>query len=67
MVILIAREAEPYKDRIKLSVFSFGKVGPDRFEMFNAIAAAGGGSHTNITRANIDQALLKEAKAVRKR
>ncbi|MFK7970807.1 MAG: VWA domain-containing protein [Bacteroidia bacterium] len=60
----LTKVANNYKNRIKLSVFSFGKLGPDRFALFDKIAKSGGGYHTNITRANIDEALLNEAKAV---
>lgn len=62
----LANIAAPYRDRIRLSVFSFGKIGPDRRKMFDEVAEAGGGNHQNITRKNIDINLLKEAKAVKK-
>lgn len=62
----IEKEAKKYNKRVQLSVFSFGKVGPDRRKMFDDIAEVGGGKHTNITRNNIDESLLNEAKAVKK-
>jgi len=51
---------------IALTVFSFGKLPDYRIEQLQELARHGGGNHTNITESNVDQALLKEAKAVRK-
>jgi uncharacterized protein YegL len=56
-----------HEGKYALSVFTFGKMGDARKEIFDKLAGKGLGNHTNITRENIDQALLKEAKAVRKK
>lgn len=50
---------------IALSVFSFGKLPDYKVEQFNELAKRGSGFYSDITRENADQALLKEAKAVR--
>lgn len=53
-------------DGMNLTVFSFGKLPDYRLEQLDELARLGRGNHTNITPDNADQALLKEAKAVRK-
>ena len=50
---------------ITLSVFSFGKLPDRKIVQLEMLAEKGGGNYAGITSANIDAALLKEAKAVR--
>lgn len=52
---------------VKLSIFSFGKLGVEQEKQFEKLASLGYGNHANITVTNVDDALLKEAKAVRKK
>lgn len=52
---------------VALSVFSFGKLDNATLKRFDELASAGGGGHVNITPENIHEALLNEAKAVRKK
>lgn len=54
------------EDRITVSVFSFGKLPDYRIEQLEELSRYGRGNHAVITPENVDQALLKEAKAVRK-
>ncbi len=58
--------SEIQKNDIFLSVFSFGAKGPLVTEKFDKLARLGGGNHTNIVEENIEMALLKEVKAIRK-
>lgn len=51
---------------VALSVFSFGKLKQSKIEELAALADKGKGNFANITRSNVDEALLKEAKAVMK-
>ena len=52
--------------RVQLSVFSFGKLPDEKHGELKALARYGGGNYASITPDNVDDALLKEAKAVRK-
>ncbi|MEO0896010.1 MAG: VWA domain-containing protein [Bacteroidota bacterium] len=52
---------------IALSIFSFGRISPRREKGLQQLADLGGGNYKNITRGNVDKALLEEAKAVRKK
>ncbi|MEZ4826209.1 MAG: VWA domain-containing protein [Bacteroidia bacterium] len=52
---------------VYLSVFSFGKLNDDKVKQLQTLAEKGGGNYAGITAENVDLALLKEAKAVRKR
>jgi len=54
------------EDRIALSIFTFGNLSPSREKALETLASKGNGNYANINRENIDFALLKEAKAVRK-
>ncbi|MEL6675081.1 MAG: VWA domain-containing protein [Bacteroidota bacterium] len=49
-----------------LSVFSFGKLAGYKIEQLGTLADKGKGNYSRITSDNVDMALLKEAKAVRK-
>lgn len=51
---------------VHLSVFSFGKLKQSKLDELELLASKGQGNFANITRNNIDAALLKEAKAVMK-
>ena len=51
---------------VALSVFSFGKLKQSKIDELAALADKGKGNFANITRSNVDEALLKEAKAVMK-
>lgn len=53
-------------DDIVLSIFSFGILSQSRQTALRELADKGSGNYANINKANIDTALLKEAKAVRK-
>ncbi|MCI4668582.1 MAG: VWA domain-containing protein [Bacteroidia bacterium] len=53
-------------NNISLSVFSFGVLSKSRHAALEELAQKGAGNYANINRSNIDTALLKEAKAVRK-
>ncbi len=53
--------------RVALSVFSFGKLPEYKVQELSELANRGGGNYSMITEGNVDQALLKEAKAVRRR
>jgi Mg-chelatase subunit ChlD len=53
-------------DDINLSVFSFGKLFDRQVVELERLASRGQGNHENITRANVTEALLREAKAVRR-
>ncbi|MDP5172676.1 MAG: VWA domain-containing protein [Bacteroidia bacterium] len=53
-------------ENVTLSVFSFGKLAQDKIDELAELAAKGGGNYAMITEENVDTALLKEAKAVRK-
>lgn len=55
------------QNNVKLSIFSFGKLGVEQGKQFEKLAELGLGNHANITMQNVDAALLKEAKAVRKK
>jgi Mg-chelatase subunit ChlD len=50
---------------VQLSVFSFGKLTPEREDQLESLARIGGGNYANIRLENANEALLKEAKAVR--
>ena len=50
-----------------LSVFSFGKQSRFRLGHLEELSRRGRGNHENITRRNVEQALLREAKAVTRR
>ncbi|RMG68649.1 MAG: VWA domain-containing protein [Bacteroidetes bacterium] len=52
--------------QVQLSVFSFGKLPEDKHQELKTLATHGGGNYASITPDNIDDALLKEAKAVRR-
>jgi len=54
------------EDGINLSVFSFGKLFDRQISELERLAGQGQGNHQNITRDNVEEALLKEAKAVRR-
>ena len=54
------------EDRITLSVFSFEKLPGYRTEQLQELSRHGSGNHAVITPDNVDQALLREVKAVRK-
>lgn len=51
---------------IVLSVFSFGIISQARQKALRELAEKGSGNYANISQENIDEALLKEAKAVRR-
>jgi len=51
---------------VALTVFSFGKLKQSKIEELAELADKGKGNFANITRSNVDEALLKEAKAVMK-
>jgi hypothetical protein len=53
-------------NNISLSVFSFGKLKEELHQVLSDLASRGNGNYANITRENIDMALLREAKAVRR-
>lgn len=53
--------------QVQLSIFSFGKLGREQKEKFERLAELGSGNHSNINSNNVNEALLKEAKAVRKK
>lgn len=53
-------------DRINLTVFTFGKHPANRQRALEKLAEVGKGNYANIKPYNVDKALLKEAKAVRK-
>lgn len=57
--------AQRNSTQIKLSIFSFGKLGETKLNELSRLAELGGGDHTPISYENIDEALLTEAKAVR--
>ncbi|MEZ4773994.1 MAG: VWA domain-containing protein [Bacteroidia bacterium] len=52
---------------VYLSVFSFGKLNDDKVKQLQTLAEKGGGNYAGITAENVDLALLKEVKAVRKK
>ncbi|MDX2248277.1 MAG: VWA domain-containing protein [Bacteroidia bacterium] len=52
---------------VYLSVFSFGKLNDEKVKQLQTLAEKGGGNYAGITAENVDLALLKEAKAVRKK
>lgn len=52
---------------ISLSVFSFGRLGNMKEESLEDLARKGGGNHRNITPENVEEALLQEVKAVRRK
>lgn len=51
---------------VNLSIFSFGKMSDRKAELFEELANLGKGNHANISPDNVNAALLREAKAVRK-
>lgn len=51
---------------VALTVFSFGKLKQSKIDELAELADKGKGNFANITRSNVDEALLKEAKAVMK-
>jgi uncharacterized protein YegL len=51
---------------ISLTVFSFGKLPQHKIEELARLAQLGRGNFANIAKGNVDQALLTEAKAVRR-
>lgn len=53
-------------DNINLSVFSFGKLFDRQVVELERLADEGRGNYENITRTNVAEALLREAKAVRR-
>lgn len=53
-------------DGISLSVFSFGKLKDSKHEELEVLAGKGKGNYAAVTKANVDEVLLREAKAVRK-
>ena len=53
-------------ENVSLTVFSFGKLAQAKIDELTELAAKGGGNYEMIDEANIDNALLKEAKAVRR-
>jgi uncharacterized protein YegL len=55
------------KKGIYLSVFSFGKQNAVKSAELREIADRGDGQHTNITEQNIEAALIREVKAIRKK
>ena len=48
-----------------LSVFAFGRLPNRKITELEQLASRGKGNFANVTKANIDAALLQEAKAVR--
>ncbi len=58
--------AEDIEDQgIYLSMFSFGFHKSEKEMTFEAIAETGNGYHANITKQNVESALLRELKAIR--
>ena len=55
------------QSQVKMSIFSFGKLGIEQEKQFEKLADKGQGNHSNINIKNVDKALLQEAKAVRKK
>lgn len=55
------------QNQVQLSIFSFGKLGREQEGKFERLAELGSGNHSNINSNNVNDALLKEAKAVRKK
>jgi Tol biopolymer transport system component len=55
------------QNQVQLSIFSFGKLGREQDGKFERLAELGSGNHSNINSNNVNDALLKEAKAVRKK
>lgn len=53
-------------DNITLSVFSFGNLAQNKIDDLTELAGKGGGNYQMIDEANVDSALLTEAKAVRR-
>jgi hypothetical protein len=53
-------------DGISLSVFSFGKLFDRQISELERLVGQGQGNYQSITRDNVEEALLKEAKAVRR-
>lgn len=53
-------------DNITLSVFSFGNLAQGKIDDLAELAGKGGGNYQMIDEANVDSALLTEAKAVRR-
>ncbi len=51
---------------VSLSVFSFGKLMDRKMEELERLADLGNGNYSSVSRKNVDEALLKELKAVRK-
>lgn len=51
---------------VSLSVFSFGNLAQNKINELSELAAKGGGNYQMIDEANVDTALLNEAKAVRR-
>lgn len=51
--------------QIKLSVLAYGKLPKEKIAELEQLARYGGGNFANVTPENADEALLKEAKAVR--
>lgn len=54
------------EDNVTLSVFSFGNLAQRKIDDLTELAGKGGGNYQMINEANIDAALLSEAKAVRR-
>lgn len=55
-----------FTQEVFLSVFSFGKLAQNKMNQLASLAEKGGGNYEMIDEANIDSALLMEAKAVRR-
>lgn len=53
-------------ENVALSVFSFGKLAQAKINELSVLAQKGGGNYQMINEANVDAALLSEAKAVRR-
>ena len=54
------------RSEIKLSIFSFGKIIERKSDRLEELAQRGGGNYANIRPETVEEALLNEAKAVRR-